>query len=500
MGKKADAKDWKAVTFDWTDLQEYDHVEPVPVCLTQRQVAVLKALLTTAYWSTRWTRLTATPDELDDFVSQIDYLLDGNDCEGEMLIFRDNPNDPCEVQYSNNGGASWNTMFRKDNCPPGTSETVVTNWYVNQTSVENHYITYAGDIINVAPDWEYTDPDQDNALCWSIQMWVDFLCDFAITQIETNNQNRRDENDWLDELAPAVSAIVVAMFVALIGTVVIIPAAVIGGVTYSLTLLLNDFLDTLINETSDAYRDQDARDIVKCYMYQEITGSTPQWAAWSASLSNWETFGGNVKTIAETVNISNNHEKTYVEWMILTQDINTIADVLPPCPCPSTWEHTWDIENVGIEAWILDNLGAAQGPYGLYVPGAGVQCVHGVIPNGWHWNSVYYLVLDETVENIQSIKVYYDAVKGDWDSNGNFLTLNLQGVGSGEWTQGNLSTGDDQDKTYLAGAPGEASRVAIFYRVADYEPGPEKDNGSGTITKITLGGVGIDPFAGRDTD
>lgn len=500
MGKKADAKDWKAITFNWTDLQDYDHVEQIGVCLTQRQVAILKALLTTAYWATRWTGLTATKDQLEEFITEIDYKLDGNDCEAQTMMFRDNPEDTCEVQYSTDGGTTWYTMFRKDNCSPRPSETVINNWYTYQTNVNNDYTTYAGDIINVAPDWNYTDPDQDNAICWTIQNWVDFICDFAITQIETNNQNRRDQNDWLDELAPAVSAAVVTMIVALIGTVVTVPALLIGGVTYSLTLLLDNFLDTLINESSDAYRDEDARDIIKCYMYQEITGSTPQWTAWKNSLQNWEDFGGNVKTIAETVHVANNHEKTYVEWMIMTEDINSIADVLPPCPCPDTWEHTWDLENTGIEAWIFDSGAALHGPYGTYSAGTGALVEHAVIPNGWHWNSIFRLVLPETVPNIQSIKVYYDAVKGTWDSNGNFLQLNLVGLGSQAWTQGNLITGDDQSKEFIHVSSGEASEVQIFYRVADYEPGPPKPNGSGVITKITLGGEGVDPFSGRDTD
>ncbi|MCK5603069.1 hypothetical protein KAR91_14390, partial [Candidatus Pacearchaeota archaeon] len=73
-------KNWKAITIDWTALGGYDNLEIIPVCLTQRQVAVLKSLLIPAYWSTRWDNLTASADELDEFVTNIDNQLSGNDC------------------------------------------------------------------------------------------------------------------------------------------------------------------------------------------------------------------------------------------------------------------------------------------------------------------------------------------------------------------------------------------------------------------------------------
>ncbi len=500
MGKKADAKDWKAVTLDWTDLQSYDNAEQLGICLTQRQVAILKALLTPAYWSTRWTNLTATVDELDAFVANIDYKLDGNDCEVESMLFRDNPNDPCEVQFSNDGGVLWNTMFRKDNCSPGGTEDSITNIYNDIDIVTTNHTTWNNDITNVAPEWVYVDTDSDNALCWAIQQYVDVLCEQAIAQINANNQALRDANDWMDDLGAILSGYVIGWITILSNGLLTFPALIVGAFVYATTVLLEAIWDYLINLDTSMFEDQDARDIVSCYMWEQIVGSTPQWEAWRDSLSNYETFGGNVRVIAEYVNFFNQDTDVYIQWMMLTEEINQIRDVLPPCPCPSTWEHTWDIENVGIEAWVIENEVGELGPYGTYVAGVGVECEHGVIPNGHHWNSVFRLVLPEAVQNIQSIKVYYDAVKGTWESNDDFLKLWLTGLGTLAWTQGSLMTGDDQDKTFLHGSPGEATDVKVFYRVAEYDPGPQQPNGSGVITKITLGGVGVDPFSGRDTD
>ena len=73
-------KRWKSLQMDWTDLQSHDDTTIVHVCLTQQQIAILKASLIPAYWSTRWTNLTITKDELDAFVAKLDGQLDGNEC------------------------------------------------------------------------------------------------------------------------------------------------------------------------------------------------------------------------------------------------------------------------------------------------------------------------------------------------------------------------------------------------------------------------------------
>ena len=81
-------KDWKAITLDWEGLENYDDENECAVCLTQREIAILKALLVTAYWTTRWDNLGETADTLNERMS----LLDGKlnycaDVGGESVIF-----------------------------------------------------------------------------------------------------------------------------------------------------------------------------------------------------------------------------------------------------------------------------------------------------------------------------------------------------------------------------------------------------------------------------
>jgi len=290
------AKDWKAIVIDWTALDDYDHDEVIGICLTQRQVAVLKACLIPAYWSTRWDNLTATADELDEFVAIIDNQLSGNDCGMSAMEFRDNPLDMCEVQYSNDGGQTWTTMFRKDVCvaTPATTTTDISNIYNDIDTVNTNNTTWNNDITNVAPQWAYVDEFSDRALCWLIDRYVDWVCDFAFDQIESNNQDRRDENDWLDDI------------------------------------------DALANENSSYFKDDDARQVVKCFMFNQIRGETPQFTSWAASLDNFDEEGAGViaTAIVETVSIFNQDTDTFINWMILMEDINSISASLPECDCP----------------------------------------------------------------------------------------------------------------------------------------------------------------------
>lgn len=201
---------WKAISIDYDKVNAFDQSIIIPVCLNQKQIAILKALLTTAYWTTRWTSLSITPDELDAEISQIEYKLDGNECYGgaEDMDYRDNPLDPCEVQYSKDGGETWLTMFRKDNCMSGSlgDVTIINNAI---TEIENNYTTYDGDITNIAPKWGWVDEYSDHALCWALSQWVDLICSIAIADIQSSNHNQRKLDDLFHEVIQQIAALAI---------------------------------------------------------------------------------------------------------------------------------------------------------------------------------------------------------------------------------------------------------------------------------------------------
>lgn len=333
-------RDWKAIAIDWTALDDYDNDEILAICLTQRQVAVLKACLMPAYWQTRWENLTATADELDEFVAEIDNQLSGNDCGECDMEFRDNPNDVCEVQYSTDGGDTWTTMFRKDVCPatPVTTTIDITNMYTNINTVTTNNTTWNNNIINVAPDWAYVDSDSDKALCWVIDAYVDMICDFAIEQIEANNQNRREEADWLDDIDVLITSTVMTAVMVTAG-VVTLPVIVVGAITYATTKIVEGVWDLLVSDSVADFQDDDARDTVKCWMWNQIRGETPQFTTWSTSLDNFDYGGATTaeQSIASSTALFNAEADIYINWMILFEDINSISAGLPDCDCPQTF-------------------------------------------------------------------------------------------------------------------------------------------------------------------
>lgn len=489
MGQKANAKDWKAVTMDWTALQDYDHSEQLGICLTQREVAILKALLTTAYWSTRWTNLTATPDELDEFVSNLDSQLDGNDCGVCNMEFRDNPLDPCEVQYSTDGGGTWTTMFRKDICHAAPTSVDIDNIYTDITNIETNNTTWAGDITNVAPDWAYVDADSDKALCWAISFYVDMVCDTAIAQIKSENQNNRDMNSWLDDLSDMLGAGVVAAIAFFSSNPITLPMVAMTAIAWATTQVVDEIWDWLVTRDYSDFEDEDARQAIKCVMYQAMEGATPQYANWQSSVDFFSSFGGAYQSIAGAVHKMNQSVDVYINYMLMMEELNDISSTLPVCPCPARWEHTWDFVTHGKEYWDLLGNG-----YGQWTDGVGFEGQLIVGGGGETSNIIQNLKLDETVPRCDKWSFYSVRDRGAWDSNVTSMEMYNPPRATDSQNSGWFITGENWwDNTF---AIDNLDSVALFIRSC-WTLGV--DYGSVKITKVKLEGEGVDPFLGRDT-
>ncbi|GAG56316.1 unnamed protein product [marine sediment metagenome] len=269
-------------------------------------------------------------------IAKIDSQLDGNDCPKCNMEFRDNPADPCEVQYSNDG-ETWQTMFRKDTCPVNAAPTEqdITNIYNDIDSINTNNTTWNGDITNIAPKWAYVDENSDNALCWAIDFYVDWICDVAIKQIQSDNQNRRDENEWVDDVAAILAGGVIASIAALATTPITLPVIAIGIITWSTTRIVDEVWDWLASYSYDRFTNMDARQAVKCWMWYAVRGETPQFEDWSHSLDDFIGDNDDETAIAGAVAEHNSDEDIYINYMLLMEELNDIADSLPECDCPS---------------------------------------------------------------------------------------------------------------------------------------------------------------------
>jgi len=81
---RATDKRWKGHLIDWPTIQAMDAEDYELKPLNQQQVAILLMLLTYQKWTTRWTNLDITDDELQKYIGDIEERLMRN--EGGMSI------------------------------------------------------------------------------------------------------------------------------------------------------------------------------------------------------------------------------------------------------------------------------------------------------------------------------------------------------------------------------------------------------------------------------
>jgi len=165
---------------NYTALQEYDDEETVQLCLTQREVAILKASLVPAYWSTRWDDLTISDDDLNEMVALIDAKLD-IDCGFPMLAVTDIRQVGCILEMEID--EVWTPFADLSLCvtDTGTDLSVQIQLNINQAfTYINIYILNDQRSVNInaplliwdANDAGIPDPQRLTALCMAAQAYV----------------------------------------------------------------------------------------------------------------------------------------------------------------------------------------------------------------------------------------------------------------------------------------------------------------------------------------
>ena len=173
--------------------------------------------------------------------------------------------------------------------------------------------------------------------------------------------------------------------------------------------------------------------------------------------------------------------------LLLTEDINSIAAGLPACPCPATWSHTWDFENVGREGWTI-------GPYGEYQEGVGIVGELRLL-GGNYSMIIENLRLDETVPRCDGFGFFSTRVRGTWDSNVTSLNMLQPPQPASNENSGWFLTGSTAWRHNFA--LGDLTKAEIgFIRSCFTAAG---SYGSVIIRSITLYGQGVDPFLGWET-
>lgn len=433
---------------------------------------------------TLWKAWTGEQDESNEAVQIIMSWLQSSCGVSEMsTIFREKPNDPCEVQYSIDGGDTWVYMFRKDNCVSAASglSGIEINEYITETT--NNYITYAGDIINVAPKWAYDAGYTDLALCWTIQRHVDIVCDFILSHLHNN-----EELLTISKFAETATELIMGAAVGIAASSGNVPAAAAGAGGWALAKIGFDILNSALENDRGTFEDIDARELVACWMYNNLKGATPQWSTWNTSLDDFAGGNENETAIAEAVGILNYSEDFYINYLIALEGINDITESLPPCPCTDGWTQLWDFTQYGPDDWYI------AGDYGTFVDGQG--WTGEILFNGVDYsNIIQNLRLDGPIPNQTLFAVRTNVVRGLFDHNITAITMYANPAEPIVLNQGNLFAGISWRNMVFPNQ--ESSYNYTMHRSCYNDVGVNV--GVMIIDQIRLSGTGINPFRHKHT-
>jgi hypothetical protein len=441
---------------------------------------------------TLWTAWEGERDERNLGVQQVLKMLAGQCGGSSTMEFRDNPLDGCEVQYSNDNGLTWTTMFRKDSCISPAQPGDITNIYNDIDTINTNNTNYAGDILNVAPQWDYDPLVTDVALCYIVDIFVDMVCDVSISQIQSGNTERRESNDWINDIATgladaAIGALVVSPIVP-----VVIPAAALSALGFAAATFIESALDYLATDNYEDYEDEDVRDVVKCMIIANMKGKTPTFANWSTALQYFSSLGAEAQTVARSVYLWMQDLNVFINYFIMWDDINSIADLLPECACPERWSHFWDFTTVGMDDFRV-------GDYGVKTPGVGVVATD-KLEDGYHSMLISMLdfgaEINEKIPRCDGIEFHMEMVRGTWDSNGTALYMYNPPAPFYEANSGFAITGNTGWRHNFALCDVTFQRIwtlkSCFTKYGSL--------GSVVVTGMTFHGEGVDPFYGRITE
>lgn len=322
-------KEWKAITINYTDLESFDDTLLRGVCLTQRQIAILKALLIPAYWSTRWDELTVSKDVLEGQIAAIDAALD----LGCSVVF-----DCDEVEDCVEGS----TQFTINN-------TVIVALFLQSNQVEidiriNLYDGTPGSINPAAPTgtWDAT-PDRDVALCMAAGSFVAAWAQVKISTLETT---------------------LLGLYAALVLSTVLSGGLLLGMAVGGISLGIYAVQVAIL-----ALKDEAALQAVACCMYDDLKGKVVSAAIFETSLDSCGFTGGSNEIIvrdliADTLDDLSN----YLAMLDAAGDAFVQVEAgFENCLCDE-WTEVFDF-TVNDGGFVLRT--DAVGDPGEYLPGVG---------------------------------------------------------------------------------------------------------------------------------
>lgn len=293
-----------------------------------------------------------------------------NECGGNVAFkLRNNPFDPCLIDQSFDGGATWEPAFTMEHCinqALSPLSTMLNTQTANQMAqdfgqiMQDNFDTYDGNVLNVYPDAAYgdaDDADRDIALCYAVSRAVDTVCDGIILAF--------DEQEKRNGLALLAIGAGVGLFI--VGTIVTAgslaaAAAALGGSTgLALSAVgagagIASWLNTVLNNGNrEAYQDQAAREDVKCALYAALMGLTLSESVYANAL-NSHGLTGNAGVIANAMDAANAVPENFAGFAKLAEQsfaaVKAGIITEDDCSCTATtWSWTYPTDSADWSDW-----------------------------------------------------------------------------------------------------------------------------------------------------
>jgi len=428
-----------------------------------------KHLATVAYrltWDDAWD---GTQSERMNAVSEARRLFlaltTGNSCTslGDNTLLRQNPDDPCELQQSQDNGTTWTLAFDYSLCvkpQPIRQDYSLFNQLLNEFELLKQ--AFDNTVSSVAPDMVYdgstNDDFRDLALCQACHNLVNDLCELEI-------QHRAN-------IGVAGGAFgLTAGIMALVGIGLSITTApfVVGLTSLGALGGALGLFDTVSN---DILNDTEGRKKVACCMYNSLKGATMTQSGFESSLSGCSfdpisaesQISGSIESLLTGQNI-------YPLFLDFVQRFYRYAELgIAECGCVDNsnieWSHIFDF-TISDGGFYPQNNGSID--RSVYVAGSGWESVPQSNVNG----EVNVILRDITTPTTITSMSY--SVTGTASFRISFYLPYGQDV---------LATDPDtiRDVNWVMDG---TSGIGIEYSAGGYDT---------VITSITVTGTGTNPF------
>lgn len=432
-------------------------------------------------------------NEIERFKAQ---LSDPMAC---TTIFRQNPANDCQMQYSIDGGDNWTLAFDYSLCTPTATQILIEKTYQDVFNTWNETTNNTEININAPITTFISSPGEtqekidarEQALCAAMGLYVDAFCDLMLESFDN----------------PLSAAKVTTAAIGLAGAVVGVITFASGGSALPVFLALGGALSSLgisilSGITEAVLGDSGARGEVTCCLYTSIANLAPTEANFKLAANSCSGLSPNAEAIrgaiAQALNEPTSLSDQFHAFINLLGETTPYAELglVPECPCEEPADPTWCVYadfKLGNYGFSVLNFGGNT--YGAYAANIGFQGTN-VNESGVHQKRVYIQspTFDERV--VTGVDVLMDYTEGtttsafSWALAANTATNESPDYTAPAKTFDTIASGNDQ--TIEIDYPDPLrTQVRVDARASRMTTTPP--NGSVTIEGLRIRGQGVKP-------